>query len=51
MKKLRSAVIQKDLGGVVISRDATKEFNLPSTNPTKWSNTLKYFVGNSRRIV
>ena len=22
-----------------------------SANPTKWSNTLKQFVGNSRRIV
>ena len=22
-----------------------------SVNPTKWSNTLKQFVGNSRRIV
>ena len=26
------------------------EFNPLSANPTKWSNTLKQFVGNSRRI-
>ena len=26
-------------------------YNSLSANPTKWSNTLKQFVGNSRRIV
>ena len=26
-------------------------FNPLSANPTKWSNTLKQFVGNSQRIV
>ena len=26
-------------------------FNPLSNNPTKWSNTLKHFVGNRRQIV
>ena len=26
-------------------------FNPLSSNPTKWSNTLKHFVGNRRQIV
>ena len=27
------------------------DLNPLSANPTKWSNTLKQFVGNSRRVV
>ena len=52
-KKCRIAVLQQ----VILSKCVTfmewrrgcfdKRFNLLSDNPTKWSNTLKQFVGNS----
>ena len=32
-------------------RDKLSVFNSLSANPTKWSNTPKQFVGNSRQIV
>ena len=31
--------------------DFLTSFNPLSANPTKWSNTLKQFIGKSRRIV
>ena len=34
-----------------IFHDYLRHLNPLSANPTKWSNTLKQFVGNSRRIV
>ena len=35
----------------VYVRNANSDFNPLSANPTKWSNTLKQFVGCSRNIV
>ena len=32
------------------SNNSNNGFNPLSANPTKWSNTLKQFVGKSRRI-
>ena len=34
-----------------IDEQYLKAFNPLSTNPTKWSNTLKQFAGNSRRTI
>ena len=42
--------IQINLRVVVVS-DAPASDNPLSTNPTKWSDTHKQFVGKSRRIV
>ena len=40
-----------DLSGTLCVKGLRVDFNLLSPNPIKWSNTLKQFVVNSRRIV
>ena len=47
----RIMVIENAVVKVSLFWDVSIDLNSLSAIPTKWSNTLKQFVGNSRRIV
>ena len=42
--------LKKGIEYLDIYWDVTNTFNPLSANPTKWSNTLKQFLSNSRRV-
>ena len=50
LKKQLKSIFYK-YKGMFMSEMRWATFNPLSSNPTKWSNTLKQFVGQSRRIV
>ena len=54
---LQIHIVNSVIGGYIVGKDSTYTgstviyINPLSANPTKWSNTLKQFVGFCRRIV